>query len=79
MRRPETIRRSIARYEQRYLDRVHRGRTRGAGAGGFVRDLDNIRHCIRVDMNELAASLAHEALKAERKAAAQPSTTQPKA
>lgn len=38
----------LATLEQRQLDRITKGRTRGAGAGGYNRDLENIVHQIRL-------------------------------
>lgn len=49
----EKLEKELARLEQRQLDRIHQGRTRGAGAGGFNRDIDNIVHQIRLVRREL--------------------------
>lgn len=53
MTKKERLEKKIAALEQRYLDRVQKGRTRGAGAGGFNRDVDNIVHQIRLVRIEL--------------------------
>lgn len=55
-RRPskqERLRQELMRLEQRQIGRVSNGRTRGAGAGGFNRDIDNIAHQIRLVRAEL--------------------------
>jgi hypothetical protein len=44
----ERLEKELARLQQRQLDRINKGRTRGAGAGGFNRDIDNIVHQIRL-------------------------------
>jgi hypothetical protein len=44
----ERIERDIEVLRERQLQRISRGRTRGAGAGGFNRDVDNIVHQIRL-------------------------------
>lgn len=56
-RKIETIKRAIAREEKRQLARIRRGRTRGAGAGGFNRDVDAIVHSIRLLEIELEEAL----------------------
>lgn len=38
---------------QRRMDRINKGRTCGAGAGGYNRDLDRINHSIDIDQHEL--------------------------
>lgn len=52
--RRERLTRELRQLEKRYLDRIARGRTRGAGAGGFCRDLENIRHLIELKRQEIA-------------------------
>lgn len=49
----ERLEKELARLEQRQLERIHRGRTRGAGAGGFNRDVDNIVHQINLVRRDL--------------------------
>lgn len=49
----QKLERKLAKLEPRQLDRIHRGRTRGAGAGGFNRDVDNIVHQIRLVRRDL--------------------------
>lgn len=53
MRKISTIQRDIEKCEKARLDRISKGRTRGAGAGGFNRDVDNIVHKIRLLREEL--------------------------
>jgi len=43
----------IASLQKRQIERIARGRTRGAGAGGFNRDIDNIVHQVRLTKLEL--------------------------
>lgn len=49
----ERLERELVRLQQRQLERINKGRTRGAGAGGFNRDIDNIAHQIRLVKHEL--------------------------
>ena len=42
----QRIEKKISVLEKKQIDRISKGRTRGAGAGGFNRDVDNIRHQI---------------------------------
>jgi hypothetical protein len=44
----ERLEKELARLELRQLARIQQGRTRGAGAGGFNRDIDNIVHQINL-------------------------------
>lgn len=44
----------VEKLEKRRIDRISRGRTRGAGAGGFNRDVDHITHQIRLLELEIA-------------------------
>ena len=50
--------RAIARKELRRLERISRGRTPGAGAGGFNRDVEAIVHSIRLFEIELEDATA---------------------
>jgi hypothetical protein len=53
----ERLERKIAALEKKQLDRISRGRSPGAGAGGFNRDVDNIVHQIRllrIELDELS-------------------------
>lgn len=52
--RRQVLEAQLATLERRQCERVRRGRTRGAGAGGYCRDLDNITHQIRLVKAELA-------------------------
>ncbi|MEM6485286.1 MAG: hypothetical protein AAF662_09910 [Pseudomonadota bacterium] len=56
-RKIETIKKAIAKEEKRQLERILRGRTRGAGAGGFNRDVDAIVHNIRLLEIELEQAI----------------------
>lgn len=49
----ERTERQLATLERRYINRVTKGRTPGAGAGGFNRDVENIRHLIVLKKDEL--------------------------
>ncbi len=49
----QRLERKLANLEQRQLDRISKGRTRGAGAGGFNHDVENIVHQIRLVRIEL--------------------------
>lgn len=54
MRHPDSIKREIRKVEERLKARIDAGRTRGAGAGGFNRDIENISHRLRLLRDELA-------------------------
>ena len=56
MRKPETIRKQIAKYEAKAVERIRLGRLRGGSAGAFNRDLDCISHKIRLLKQELKAA-----------------------
>ena len=49
----QRLERELARLERRQRERISRGRTRGAGAGGYNRDIENIVHQIRLVRGEL--------------------------
>lgn len=49
----QRLERQLARLEERQRERISRGRTRGAGAGGYNRDIENIVHQIRLIRSEL--------------------------
>jgi len=49
----QRLMKKLTTLEQRQLDRISKGRTRGAGAGGYNRDVDNIVHQIRLIRIEL--------------------------
>lgn len=53
MRKKETVLKEIEKYENKKYERIKRGRTPGAGAGGFNRDLENINHRINLLRDEL--------------------------
>jgi len=53
--RRERLEKKIAVLRERERQRVSAGRTRGAGAGGFNRDVDDIAHQIRLLQIELEA------------------------
>lgn len=50
------LERKLAELEHKQRERIRRGRTPGAGAGGFNRDVDNIVHqinLVRAELEEL--------------------------
>jgi|GEM_PF-6595659 len=56
MRKPETIKKQINTLEQKIIERIKKGRN-SSGAGGFNRDLNNLRHKINLLKDELQAVL----------------------
>jgi hypothetical protein len=58
LKKREQLEKQIGLLRKRQIERITRGRTRGAGAGGFNRDIENISHKIRLleiqlaDLNE---------------------------
>ncbi|MCG8609719.1 MAG: hypothetical protein MI864_04205 [Pseudomonadales bacterium] len=44
----DQLERDLERLQKRQIDRINKGRTRGAGAGGYNRDIENIVHQIRL-------------------------------
>lgn len=44
----QRLQKQIDALRQKQVERISKGRTKGAGAGGFNRDIDNISHQIRL-------------------------------
>ena len=51
----ERMERDLERLQKRQIGRINKGRTRGTGAGGYNRDIENIVHQIRLVKLELEA------------------------
>lgn len=51
----ERLEHELLTLERRYIDTVTKGRTAGAGAGGFNRDVENVRHLIALKQEEIKA------------------------
>ncbi len=55
----ERLEHELLALERRYIQIVSNGRTAGAGAGGFNRDIENVRHLISLKQDELKGCNAH--------------------
>ncbi|MBV7300250.1 hypothetical protein [Enterovibrio paralichthyis] len=53
--RRDALEAKIERLEKRLYDRIMKGRTKGGGAGGFNRDINNISHQIDLAKDQLSA------------------------
>ncbi|MBF4218546.1 hypothetical protein C5616_25630 [Vibrio anguillarum] len=59
--RRKRLENKLEKLEERLIARITKGRTKGAGAGGFNRDIDNISHqiqLVKIELGSLTAGMA---------------------
>jgi hypothetical protein len=59
MNKIERLQLKITQLRERQIARISKGRTKGSGAGGFNRDIENITHQIKLLEIELSELTTH--------------------